>query len=164
MLKRQKNRANSGETKQRSVPRERREWAREFANDEEITISFSRSAKVLDESPAGLGLLMADVGDLRINEPVEIYDQDGVSRLSGRIANLHRTESGQWRVGIELKSYHLPGVYFDSFKGAVQSFVDSLLADSPPPVTAMDGYRVALVVDAAYESARTGRTVHIGQA
>ncbi len=90
---------------------DRRKWNREFTNDEVVTISISRSARVLDESAAGLGLLVADAGNLQINESVEILDQDGVSRLTGRIANLHRMESGQWRLGIELKSYHLPGVY-----------------------------------------------------
>lgn len=111
MLGRQKKPRKNGATRQRPAARDRRQWAREFADHEMVTICISRAAKVLDESPAGLGLLLSDAGDLRVNEPIEIQDRDGVSRLAGRIANLQRAESGEWRVGVELHSYHLPGVY-----------------------------------------------------
>jgi len=55
----------------------------------------------------------------------------------------------------------VPNVYFDSFKYAVTAFVESLLAGVEPPVGPTDGLRVAQVVDAAYESARTGQKVVI---
>ena len=110
------------------------------------------------------------------DQRVEVYGSDGTLKLNlvqGSL-ELHSEkrppvpELADWRVGEKTPGhttrYHLPSVYFDSFKGAVQSFVDSLLTGSPPPVTAQDGYRVAQVVDAAYESARTGRTVLIDSA
>ncbi len=56
----------------------------------------------------------------------------------------------------------LPNVYFDSFRYAVKGFVQSVLSETAPPVEPMDGVRVAQIVDAAYESARTGRKVAIG--
>jgi len=110
------------------------------------------------------------------DQRVEVYGSEGTIKLDLVQGNLELHSEkhlpvpklADWRVGDIIPGhttrYHLPNVYFDSFKGAVQSFVDSLLTDSPPPVTALDGYRVAQVVDAAYESARNGRTVLIGTA
>ncbi|HXX37089.1 MAG TPA: Gfo/Idh/MocA family oxidoreductase [bacterium] len=74
-----------------------------------------------------------------------------------------RLEPADWRTGTRrihgASVFQLPNVYFDSFKFAVRGFVEAVLGDRHPPVTATDGYRVVQLVDAAYESARTGSRV-----
>lgn len=46
-------------------------------------------------------------------------------------------------------------------KEALKAFVNSILNDSEPPIPAEDGIRVWKVVDAAYKSARTGRSIKL---
>jgi hypothetical protein len=89
---------------------DRRKWVREFGINEPVEIRTTRQATILDESPAGLGLLLSNATDLQIGELIEILDRDGVA-VTGRIANVQQTPSGEWRVGVQLESYHLPGVY-----------------------------------------------------
>jgi predicted dehydrogenase len=48
-----------------------------------------------------------------------------------------------------------PG-HLDSFKQEIDRFVDCILWDQPPPVTAEDGYRALEIIDASYESTRLG--------
>ncbi|MCC7160979.1 MAG: Gfo/Idh/MocA family oxidoreductase [Anaerolineae bacterium] len=59
--------------------------------------------------------------------------------------------------------FELPNVYFDSFKFAIHAFAQTLLSGGPSPVSVSDGYRVMQLVDAAYESAREGRYIHVSQ-
>jgi len=108
------------------------------------------------------------------DQRVEVYGSRGTLKVDlvrgtlqlGVDAGRGIPELAEWRVGSkgigEWIECVLPNAYFDSFKYAVKGFVESLLADAAPPVEPMDGYRVAQMVDAAYESARTGRKVAIG--
>ncbi len=108
------------------------------------------------------------------DQRVEVYGSRGtltidLVRGSMRLGVDHLQgipELAGWRVGprgvggsVECA---VPNVYFDSFKHAVAAFVDSVRSDTEPPVGPRDGYRVAQLVDAGYESARTGRRVAIG--
>ena len=43
-----------------------------------------------------------------------------------------------------------------------RAFIDSIVGGLPPAVTAFDGYKSVELVDAVYESARTGQSVSIG--
>jgi myo-inositol 2-dehydrogenase/D-chiro-inositol 1-dehydrogenase len=43
-----------------------------------------------------------------------------------------------------------------------RAFIDSIIGGLPPAVTAFDGYKSVELVDAVYESARTGQSVSIG--
>jgi myo-inositol 2-dehydrogenase/D-chiro-inositol 1-dehydrogenase len=43
-----------------------------------------------------------------------------------------------------------------------RAFIDAIIGGLPPPVTAFDGYKSVELVDAVYESARTGQSVSIG--
>jgi hypothetical protein len=66
---------------------ERRNWSREF---------------------------LSDAFHLKINDAIEILDQDNVAPVNGRVANIQQTPTGEWRVGVQIESYHLPGVYENS--------------------------------------------------
>lgn len=56
-----------------------------------------------------------------------------------------------------------PGVYGGEqwLYDLVQDFIDGIHTDRQPAVTALDGLRVLEVIDAAYESSRTGRRVDL---
>ena len=49
----------------------------------------------------------------------------------------------------------------DTARSKAQAFVDSILNGTEPPATAADAYTVTAVVEAAYESARTGDRVAV---
>ena len=90
---------------------DRRQWPRQLDVNRAVELQITRAATIVDESPAGLGLLLPEMGDLKIDEQVEINEVDGIVRLTGRVANIQQMSSGQWRIGVELASYHLPSVY-----------------------------------------------------
>ncbi|MEM6504231.1 MAG: hypothetical protein AAF711_02055, partial [Planctomycetota bacterium] len=48
-----------------------------------------------------------------------------------------------------------------SYHAALSSFVDAVLAGQAPQPGLEAGYRAAVVVEAAEESARTGKVVHV---
>ena len=46
-------------------------------------------------------------------------------------------------------------------KNVASAFVDAMVAGDPPPCTYIDGRRASEMIIAAYESAKTGKTVKI---
>ena len=90
---------------------DRRNWERQQFPEVDAEIAITMPAKILDESPAGIGLLLARAGDLKINQQIEIRAPKNMPPVVGRVANLQLTESGFWRLGIELDESCLPGKY-----------------------------------------------------
>lgn len=59
--------------------------------------------------------------------------------------------------------YDIPVHFFKAQEAHIQPFVDCILQDTAPPVTAQDGRRAVAMILAAYQSAREGRPIQIGE-
>jgi predicted dehydrogenase len=73
----------------------------------------------------------------------------------GQPLKLYTLEGRSWQ------HFDIPIYFPRNQEAVVQPFIDCLLQDTAPPVTAADGKRALKVILAAYQSAREGRLVEI---
>jgi len=101
---------------------------------------------------------------------IEIYGTGGSAILSGvDLASRDLTESGflkTYRVGQPEKRWQVSPLVPLSKTGThhhqvAKEFLATLRAGTPPPVTLADGRRALTLILAAYEAARSGRTVPV---
>lgn len=89
-------------------------------------------------------------------ESIRVWDDDGALQLTSRnweppaltLIDADGTES-------------IPDVDRDRARGKVEAFVDAVETGAEPPATIGDVVRVTAVLDAAYESARTGERIPV---
>jgi len=55
------------------------------------------------------------------------------------------------------------GIYFEGHRAELELFADCILEDEAPPITAEDGLRAAVMMDAAFRSYEQGRTVRTSE-
>ena len=89
-------------------------------------------------------------------ERIRIWDDDGVVSLSGR-------DWDQRRLAVldESGDDATPAIEYDATPTKFAAFVDAIENDHEPPATADDVLRVTALLEAAYESARTGERVAV---
>ena len=101
---------------------------------------------------------------------IELYGTGGTAILSGvDLASRDVTESGflkTYRVGQPERRWRISPLVPRSKTGGhhqqvALQFLATLRAGTPPPVTLEDGRRALALILAAYEAARTGRTVPV---
>jgi predicted dehydrogenase len=78
----------------------------------------------------------------------------GISETS-RPLMLYTVATHSWQY------FDIPVHFPKNQEAVVQPFIDCIIHDTPPPVTAEDGRRALKVILAAYQSARAGRLVEI---
>ncbi|MCC6444912.1 MAG: Gfo/Idh/MocA family oxidoreductase [Armatimonadetes bacterium] len=105
------------------------------------------------------------VGHLYASRAVEIGSTDGIIQCAGG------TVAYNWGTG--LLDYKRPGEekvtvdpsewpQEDGVHREIRSFLEWVLDGTPPIVTALDGRAAIAIVEAAYQSAATGRAVEVG--
>jgi hypothetical protein len=78
---------------------------------ETVQIQIIRSATICGESPLDLDLLVRSAADLRIDDRLKIQFSGEYTPICGRIAQIRRVSGHEWRLGVDLEPFHLPGIY-----------------------------------------------------
>ncbi len=89
----------------------------------------------------------------------EIYGEKGTIYVGSHIDNLYAqgTEQGITFYGIPWFEKR----FFDAYIAELQAFVDSVIQDKEPPITAIDGLKVTLIAEACWRSYREGKPVEV---
>lgn len=91
--------------------------------------------------------------DLYRSSPLKVYSQGGYGQLGASMFGAIRQADRSW-------SYPMPDERWAlGYAAELRHFLSSILADEPPAITLEDGRATLEVVQAAYQSGRTGNAV-----
>jgi len=100
------------------------------------------------------------------DDQIEVVGTEAIARVAGCEALFERFAAGPalltWRDGTWTE-HNSADDWTGSVKASVDAFCAAVVAGTKPPVSGADGRRIMRVIEAAYESAETGRCIEIGK-
>ena len=89
---------------------------------------------------------------------VEVFGSDGMLRTENELNDLVTHYGRDGVVNAKPVEFFVER-YADAYRRELEDFVDALLNERPPLVTATDGYQALMLANAAAESDRSGKAV-----
>lgn len=135
-------------------------WTTETQKDERFTYNVEDMASAMVRFDNGLTLSVEASFNLNVKEDrggIELFGTKGGATIEPTF-EIHSDLAGMF-VNIAPAS---PAGFGDAFNREIKGFVDAVKGEAPCVATAEDGVALMKILDAVYESARTGHEVVIG--